>query len=97
MSRKIYLAISLLLVVGLAATWHFLVPSKESSTENSNDVPDLGAETPISVKVQYARQQGTLVLRLTATGYTRAVRQVPLTTQVVPQRGIDSLRKDEGI
>jgi hypothetical protein len=56
MSRKIYLAISLILIGGLVAAWYFLAPSKQSSTENSNDVPDLGAETPISVKVQYARQ-----------------------------------------
>jgi multidrug efflux pump subunit AcrA (membrane-fusion protein) len=81
MSKKIYLTISLALVVGLVAAWYFLAPSKQSSVENNNDVPDLGAEAPISVKVQYARQ-GTLVLRLTATGYTRAIRQVPFTAQV---------------
>jgi multidrug efflux pump subunit AcrA (membrane-fusion protein) len=93
MSRKIYLAISLVLIGGLVAAWHFLAPSKPSSAENSNDVPDLGAEAPISVKVQYARQ-GTLVLRLTATGYTRAVRQVPFTAQV--SGVVDSLPVFEG-
>jgi len=87
---------SLLLIAGLAAAWHFLAPSEQSSTENSNDVPDLGAEAPISVKVKYARQ-GTLVLRLTATVYTRAIRQVPLTAQVVPQSGMDSLPVFESI
>jgi len=81
MSRKIYLVVSLMLVSGVAAAWYFLAPSKPSSTETNNDTPDLGAEAPISVKVQYARQ-GTLVLRLTANGYTRASRQVPLTAQV---------------
>ncbi len=93
MSKKIYLAISLLLVTALVAAWYFLAPSKQSSADNNNDVPDLGAEAPISVKVQYARQ-GTLVLRLTATGYTRAIRQVPLTTQVVGM--VDSLPIYEG-
>jgi multidrug efflux pump subunit AcrA (membrane-fusion protein) len=93
MSRKVYLAISLVLIGGLAAAWYFLAPSNQSSSENSNDVPDLGAETPISVKVQYARQ-GTLVLRLTANGYTRAVRQVPLTAQVAGV--VDSLPVYEG-
>ncbi|MGH7450676.1 MAG: hypothetical protein ACRENG_04990 [bacterium] len=56
MSRKSYLAISLVLIGGLAAVWYFLALSKQSSSENSNDVPDLGAEAPILVKVQYARQ-----------------------------------------
>jgi hypothetical protein len=56
MSKKIYLAISLLLVAVLVAAWHSFAPSNQSSSENSNDVPDLGAEMPISVKVQYARQ-----------------------------------------
>jgi multidrug efflux pump subunit AcrA (membrane-fusion protein) len=93
MSKKIYLAISLVLIGGLVAAWYFLTPSKQSSAENNNDVPDLGAEAPISVKVQYARQ-GTLVLRLTATGYTRAIRQVPLTTQVAGV--VDSLSVYEG-
>lgn len=93
MSRKIYLAISLLLIAGLVAAWYFLAPPNQSSTANSNDVPDLGAEAPISVKVKYARQ-GTLVLRLTATGYTRAVRQVPLTAQVAGV--VDSLSVYEG-
>jgi multidrug efflux pump subunit AcrA (membrane-fusion protein) len=93
MSKKIYLAISLALVFGLVAVWYFLASLKESATENSNDVPDLGAEVPISVKVQYARQ-GTLVLRLTATGYTRAIRQVPLTAQVAGV--VDSLPIYEG-
>jgi 4-amino-4-deoxy-L-arabinose transferase-like glycosyltransferase len=81
MSRKIYLAISLLLIAGLVAAWYFLAPPNQSTTENSNDTPDLGAEAPISVKVQYVRQ-GTLVLRLTANGYTRASQQVPFTAQV---------------
>jgi multidrug resistance efflux pump len=93
MSKKIYLAISLALVVGLAAAWYFLVPSKQSSAENNEDVPDLGAEAPIAVKVQYARQ-GTLVLRLTANGYTRAIRQVPFTAQV--NGVVDSLPVYEG-
>jgi hypothetical protein len=51
MSKKIYLAISLALVFGLVAVWYFLAPSKQSSAENNNDAPDLGAKAPISVKV----------------------------------------------
>jgi len=93
MFKKIYLVVSLLMVAGLAAAWYFLAPSQPSSTENNNDTPDLGAESPISVKVQYARQ-GTLVLRLTANGYTRASRQVPLTAQVGGV--VDSLPVFEG-
>jgi len=93
MSKKIYLVVSLIMVAGLAAAWYFLAPSQPSSTENNNDTPDLGAESPISVKVQYARQ-GTLVLRLTANGYTRASRQVPLTAQV--NGVVDSLPVFEG-
>jgi HlyD family secretion protein len=81
------------LVGGLATAWYFLTPSKQTSAENTNDIPDLGAEAPISVTVQYARQ-GTLVLRLTATGYTRAIRQVPFTAQVGGV--VDSLPVFEG-
>jgi HlyD family secretion protein len=93
MSRKIYLAVTLIVVGGLVAVWHFLTPSDQPSANGTNDVPDLGAEAPISVKVQYARQ-GTLVLRLTATGYTRAICQVPLTAQVAGV--VDSLPVYEG-
>ncbi len=93
MSRKIYLAISLVLAGGLVAAWYFLAHSKQSVAENNGDTPDLGPEAPISVKVQYARQ-GTLVLRLTATGYTRAIRQVPFTAQVAGV--VDSLSVYEG-
>jgi len=81
MSKKVYLIVSLILIVGVIAAWYFLASSKESSTATNNEAPDLGAEAPISVKVQYARQS-TLVLRLTANGYTRASRQVPFTAQV---------------
>ena len=81
MSKKVYLLVSLILIVGVIVAWYFLAPSKESASATNNDTPDLGAEAPISVKVQYSRQ-GTLVLRLTANGYTRAIRQVPFTAQV---------------
>jgi HlyD family secretion protein len=93
MSKRIYLVVSLILVASLAAAWYFLAPSKSSSNETNGETPDLGAEAPISVKVQYARQ-GTLVLRLTATGYTRAIRQVPFTAQV--SGVVDSLPVFEG-
>ncbi|MDZ7343323.1 MAG: efflux RND transporter periplasmic adaptor subunit [candidate division KSB1 bacterium] len=93
MSRKIYLAITFVLAAALVAAWYFLAPTDQTSENNVNDVPDLGAEAPIAVKVQYARQ-GTLVLRLTATGYTRAIRQVPFTAQVAGV--VDSLPVYEG-
>jgi len=81
MSKKVYLLVSFILIVGVIAAWYFLAPSKESASANNDETPDLGAKAPISVKVQYSRQ-GTLVLRLTANGYTRAIRQVPFTAQV---------------
>ena len=93
MPRKIYFVVSVILVASIAAAWYFLAPPKSSSNETNGETPDLGAESPISVKVQYARQ-GTLVLRLTATGYTRAVRQVPFTAQV--SGVVDSLPVFEG-
>jgi hypothetical protein len=97
MSRKIYLAISLLLVAALVAAWYFFAPSRQSAAENNDDIPDLGAEAPISVKVQYARQ-GMLVLRLTANGYTarkqRASPQVPFTAQI--SGAVDSVRGRRG-
>lgn len=80
MSKRTYLVVSLILAASVVIAWYFLAPSKESSTDNNGEVPDLGAESPLSIKVQYARQ-GTLVLRLTANGCTRAIRQVPLTAQ----------------
>ncbi len=93
MAKKIYLAVSVLLMGGAIAAWYFLASSEQTSAENSNEAPDLSAEAPISVKVQYARQ-GTLVLRLTANGYTRASRQVPFTAQV--SGVVDSLPVFEG-
>jgi len=93
MFKKIYLVVSLIFLASLVAAWYFLAPSKEFSTDNNGEAPDLGAEAPISVKVQYARQ-GTLVLRLTANGYTRASRQVPFTAQV--SGVVDSLPVYEG-
>lgn len=92
-SKRIYLAIILLLAGGLAGVWYALTSSPSSSFTNTDETPNLGAEMPISVNVMYARQ-GTLVLRLTANGYSRAVRQVPLNAQVGGV--VDSLPVFEG-
>jgi len=91
--KKTYLIISLLLVGGLLVAWFAFRSLSSSFSNGANDIPDLGAEAPISVKVMHARQ-GTLVLRLTANGYTKASRQVPLTAQVAGV--VDSLTIYEG-
>lgn len=92
--KRTYLIITLLFVAGTATAFYFLRNSSADSAVNGiTDVPDLGAETPLGVKVRYA-WQGTLVLRLTANGYTRALRQIPLTAQI--SGVVDSLPVFEG-
>ncbi len=93
LSKKTYLAITLLLAGGLLAAWFAFTSSPPSLSNSPSDISDLGAEAPISVKVKYARK-GTLVLHLTANGYTKAIRHVPFMAQVGGV--VDSLTIYEG-
>lgn len=86
--------ILLLIVLIVYAGWNALVPGENpSETETDLTSPDIGAEAPIPVQVAPAMRRD-LVVRITATGTTRAFRQLTMTTQVAGS--IWQLRVKEG-
>lgn len=88
--RYLFSAIIVLLVAGAA---YYFFGNNDNNPPSEIGAPELSPTAPLPVKVAYAHR-GTLVLCVSATGYTRAKRQVPLTIQT--NGVIDSLPVIEG-
>lgn len=91
MKKRLYL-FSTFIVLMAGAAYYFL-GNYDNNQTSEIAAPELSPTTPLPVNVAYAHR-GTLVLHVSATGYTRAKRQVPLNIQT--SGVIDSLPVIEG-
>ena len=82
--KKLYRIATIILLITILGLGAFFVISSDADEKDTNEelaAPDIGADKPVTVQTAVAEKKD-LIVRITANGRTRALRQVVLTAQV---------------